>query len=72
MRPSLGGKQLGILGLGAVGLEIAKRLGDKGLFATLYAGIRTDMLDAPFMRDFLLTAKDTSFATLEGVSAARG
>ena len=25
MRPSLGGKQLGILGLGAVGLEIAKR-----------------------------------------------
>ncbi|WP_240448079.1 hypothetical protein, partial [Pseudomonas aeruginosa] len=23
-------------------------------------------------RDFLLTAKDTSFATLEGVSAAKG
>ncbi len=53
-------------------LRTCKRLGDKGLFATLYAGIRTDMLDAPFMRDFLLTAKDTSFATLEGVSAARG
>ena len=49
----------------------AKRLGDKGLFATLYAGVRTDMLDAPFMRDFLLTAKDTSFANLEGVSVAR-
>ena len=30
------------------------------------------MLDSPFMRDFLLTAKDTSFATLEGVSAAPG
>jgi LysR family transcriptional regulator for metE and metH len=29
------------------------------------------MLDAPFMRDFLLTAKDTSFASLEGVSVAR-
>ena len=53
------------------GYVTAKRLGDKGLFATLYAGIRTDMLDAPFMRDFLLTAKDTSFANLEGVSVAR-
>ena len=48
-----------------------KRLGEKGLFATLYAGIRADMLDAPYMRDFLLTAKDTSFSTLDGVSAVR-
>ncbi|MCL7462110.1 transcriptional regulator MetR [Pseudomonas sp. NW5] len=55
----------------ARGYVSARRLGEKGLFATLYAGIRADMLDAPFMRDFLLTAKDTSFATLEGVSAAR-
>jgi hypothetical protein len=39
--------------------------------ATLYAGIRADMLDAPYMRDFLLTAKDTSFSTLDGVSAVR-
>ena len=54
------------------GYVTAKRLGDKGLFATLFAGVRTDMLDAPFMRDFLLTAKDTSFANLEGVSVARG
>ena len=53
------------------GYVTAKRLGEKSLYATLYAGIRSDMLDAPFMRDFLLTAKDTSFATLEGVSAAR-
>lgn len=50
---------------------LAKRLGPKGLLATLYAAIRTDMLDAPFMRDFILTAKDTSFASLEGVSVAR-
>jgi len=49
----------------------AKRLGEKGLFATLYAAIRADMLDAPYMRDFLLTAKDTSFSTLDGVSAVR-
>ncbi|SUD60857.1 transcriptional regulator MetR [Ectopseudomonas oleovorans] len=53
------------------GYVSAKRLGEKGLFATLYAAIRTDMLDSPFMRDFLLTAKDTSFASLEGVSVAR-
>ncbi len=46
--------------------------GEKGLYCTLFAAIRTDMFDAPFMRDFLLTAKDTSFATLEGVSAAKG
>lgn len=54
----------------ARGYVTAKRLGEKGLLATLFAAIRTDMLDAPFMQDFLLTAKDTSFATLEGVSTA--
>lgn len=55
----------------ARGYVKARRLGEKGLFATLYAALRGDMLDAPFMRDFLLTAKDTSFATLDGVSAVR-
>ncbi len=55
----------------AKGYVTAKKIGEKGLYATLYAGIRADMLEAPFMQDFLLTAKDTSFATLEGVSAAR-
>lgn len=45
----------------------AKQLGKKGLQATLYAAIREDMFDAAFMQDFLLTAKDTSFSTLEGV-----
>lgn len=55
----------------ARGYVTAKKLSEKGLFATLYAGIRSDMIEAPFMQDFLLTAKDTSFATLEGVSAAR-
>lgn len=49
----------------------AKRLGKKGLQATLYAAIREDMFDAPFMQDFLLTAKDTSFSTLEGVSMVK-
>lgn len=49
----------------------AKRLGEKGLFSTLYAAIRSDMLDASFMQDFLLTAKDTSFTTLAGVTTVR-
>ena len=46
------------------GYVTAKRLGEKGLFATLYAGIRADMLDSPFMRDFLLTAKRDTKAAL--------
>lgn len=48
-----------------------KKLGRQGLFSTLYAAVRTDMLDAAFMKDFLLTAKDTSFNTLSGVTAAQ-
>ena len=53
------------------GYVSARRLGEKGLFSTLYAAVRTDMLDAAFMQDFLLTAKDTSFTTLAGVSAVK-
>ncbi|MFT0521329.1 LysR substrate-binding domain-containing protein [Pseudomonas faucium] len=51
------------------GYVIAKRLGAKGLQATLFAAVRSDMLELPYMSDFLLTAKDISFATLEGVNA---
>jgi LysR family transcriptional regulator for metE and metH len=48
---------------------MAKRLGKEGLQATLFAGVRSDMLEMAYMRDFLLTAKDISFARLEGVNA---
>lgn len=51
------------------GYVIAKRLGEQGLQATLYAAVRTDMLEMPYMSDFLLTAKDISFTTLQGVNA---
>ncbi|WP_236175447.1 LysR family transcriptional regulator [Pseudomonas pseudonitroreducens] len=51
------------------GYVTAKRLGERGLQANLYAAVRTDMLEVPYMSDFLLTAKDISFATLEGVNA---
>jgi len=49
-----------------------RRLGEKGLQARLYAAVRSDMLEVPYVSDFLLTAKDMSFATLEGVNAVSG
>lgn len=54
------------------GYVTTKRLGQKGLQAKLYAAVRSDMLEVPYVSDFLLTAKDMSFATLEGVNAVSG
>jgi len=51
------------------GYVSARPLGAEGLFGTLYAAVREDMLEMSYLQDFLLTAKDISFATLEGVSA---
>ena len=51
------------------GYVSARRLGRDGLFGTLFAAVREDMLEMSYMQDFLLTAKDISFATLEGVTA---
>lgn len=53
------------------GYVSARKLGEKGLFSTLYAAVRSDMLETAFMQDFLLTAKDTSFTTLDGVMAVK-
>lgn len=46
---------------------VAKSLGEHGLWATLYAAIREDQHDSPYMEDFLSTANDTCFATLQGI-----
>jgi len=54
------------------GYVTAKRLGEQGLQANLYAALRSDMLEVPYVSDFLLTAKDISFTTLAGVSVASG
>lgn len=54
------------------GYVLSKRLGAEGVQATLYAGVRSDMLEMAYMSDFLLTAKDISFTTLEGVNAVGG
>lgn len=47
--------------------DVAKNLGEHGLWATLYAAIREDQQEAPFMEDFLRTASDTCFDTLQGI-----
>ncbi|HIG42779.1 MAG: LysR family transcriptional regulator [bacterium] len=54
------------------GTIAAKKLGEAGLWATLYAAIREDQFEAPFMQDFLATANDTCFATLTGIKTAGG
>ena len=48
---------------------IAKKLGDSGLWCTLYAAIREDQVEMAFMRDFLNTAVETCFSTLSGIRA---
>ncbi len=45
-------------------------LTSKGLWSTLYAAIREDQSDAEFMRDFLNTARETSFKNLAGIRTA--
>lgn len=47
----------------------ARKLGDNGLWCTLYAAIREDQQDMAFMKDFLGTAKETCFSTLNGIKA---
>ena len=45
------------------------RLGEKGLWSTLYAAVREEMLEQAFVADFLQTARDTCFANLNGIRA---
>lgn len=46
---------------------VALKMAKTGLWGTLYAAIREDQAEQPFMRDFVSTAIETSFATLSGV-----
>ena len=50
-------------------MVVAKKLGESGLWCTLYAAIREDQKDMAFMRDFLNTAVETCFTTLNGIKA---
>jgi len=51
------------------GTVMAKKLGDSGLWCTLYAAIREDQLEMAFMQDFLSTAVETCFSNLNGIKA---
>ncbi|WP_048307701.1 LysR family transcriptional regulator [Halomonas sp. PR-M31] len=48
----------------------ALALGEKGVWSTLFAAIREEQRDLPWMEDFLRTARETSFAVLEGIRPA--
>ncbi|WGL16410.1 LysR family transcriptional regulator [Microbulbifer bruguierae] len=52
------------------GLVNQLRLGKNGLWSTLYAAVREEMLEQAFLRDFFETARTTCFNTLNGVRAA--
>ncbi|MCD8513095.1 MAG: LysR family transcriptional regulator [Nitrincola sp.] len=50
---------------------IASRpLGEKGLWCTLYAAIRSEQAEAEFIVDFLDTAKEITFRNLTGIKVA--
>jgi LysR family transcriptional regulator for metE and metH len=46
---------------------LAKKMGEAGVWSTLYAAIREDQKDTPFMQEFLSTAIDTCFSHLVGI-----
>lgn len=46
---------------------IARRIGSSGLWSNLYASTLKETAARPYLRDFLATAKNTCFATLEGI-----
>ncbi len=46
---------------------IARRIGTHGLWSNLYASTLAETASRPYLRDFLATARNTCFATLDGV-----
>ncbi|HET7061061.1 MAG TPA: LysR family transcriptional regulator [Nitrosospira sp.] len=46
---------------------IARRIGAQGLWSDLYASTLKETASRAYMRDFLTTARNTCFATLEGI-----
>ena len=47
-----------------------RKLGNKGIWCTLYAAIRTEHQSQPYILDFIETAKETCFDRLDGVRPA--
>ena len=48
------------------------RLGEKGVWRTLYAAVRVEDEQTPYVQEFLGTARDLCFKTLSGVRAVKG
>lgn len=46
---------------------IARRIGANGLWSDLYATTLKETASSPYLRDFLKTARNTCFATLDGI-----
>ncbi|MEN9807053.1 MAG: HTH-type transcriptional regulator MetR [Pseudomonadota bacterium] len=49
---------------------VARSLGEEGIWPTLYAAVRADQQDAPFVRGFIEIGKATCFANLHGIVTA--
>ena len=49
---------------------VSRSLGEEGIWPTLYAAVRTEQAEAPFMTGFVETAKQTCFANLRGIVTA--
>ncbi|WP_304529149.1 LysR family transcriptional regulator [Chromobacterium alticapitis] len=50
------------------GYVTARRVGEGGLYSQLYAALRESDAERAYMQDFAQTVRDTSFATLPGLS----
>lgn len=50
------------------GYVLARRLGDDGVFSTLYAAVQRRNLEREYIRDFIYAAKDISLATLSHIT----
>ncbi|GAA4340979.1 LysR family transcriptional regulator [Pigmentiphaga soli] len=53
------------------GLVRSCHLGSEGVWRTLYAGVRAEDEDAPYIQDFLGVARELSFRDLDGIRAPR-
>jgi LysR family transcriptional regulator for metE and metH len=47
-----------------------KSLGEDGVWPTLYGAVRKDQAQAPFIKGFIETAKETCFKNLVGIVTA--
>ncbi|WP_067517056.1 LysR family transcriptional regulator [Endozoicomonas ascidiicola] len=45
-------------------------LGEKGVWSTLYAAVRTEQKEQPYMDSFINSARETCFTTLNGIKPA--